>query len=527
VVKTRVEYLKVYTAEQPEQPPWPEPQAVESLSEVLAAFGQATGWTLEHIPSPKSNSRTSLPWSTPANPGVGATLGHLSLGRQSSTSDTPSPAAIDQTAAERLAGALDKMLQELAATESALGQREAELAVGATPLPAGEQACTLAESLEAVLKGGAEAVGADAAALYILDELTSELKLRSIWGLPRNRLRKPARPLAGALADLEAMLGHAVVLEDTQIMKRWNVPEDFASAVCVPVSSPTTILGTLWIFSRQKRDFNDQQTNIIEVTAGRLAADLERQRLLGQRTGGAYWKHQLAAAERTQRGWLPTLAPLLDDWQTSGWVAQAEELGGAFFDWFCLSEGRLAIVLGDAARGIEGALSAGTVKTAVRSHAQYQRAAEQLVGQVNLTLWTGSSGDQSANLFAGLVDTNSGEVRFASAGQLGVIVVRADGWQSLSQPSAALGASPETQYQGQFYDLRPGESLVVFSDGVREALDRNGRPLGEAGLAEALVPHAAAEADELLRMARKRLESHAAAPERLDRSILVVRRIPT
>jgi len=522
------DYLKVYTGQVPETPR-PEPEVVESLPEVLTAFQQATGWTLEHTPVPKSNRRNGPKWSTPVSPGVRATLGHLSLGRAGSTSDaSAAPSPIERPTAERLATAIDGLFQELAETELALWEREAELAADTTPAPVGVSGSSLAQRLEAVLAGGAQAVGAQAAALYLLDEVTSELKLRSCWGLPRSRLRKPARPLQGALADLEAMLGHAVVLEDARIMQRWNVPEDFASAVCVPVSSPTTILGTLWIFGREKRDFNDQQTNIIEVTAGRLAAELEREMLLDEGVGGAYWKHQIAAAERAQRGSLPTLAPLLDQWETAGWVAQADRLGGDFFDWFCLSDGLMGIALGDAAnRGIEGALSASAVKAAVRSHAQYQRRPEQLLSQVNLTLWTGSAGDQSANLFAGLVETATGQTHFASAGQLGVIVVRPGGWESLTQPSAALGISPETQYQPQHYDLQPGESLVIFSDGFREALDQQGRPLGEAGLAESLVPHANAPAEELVHLARTCLEKHAAHPEKMDRAILIVKRTAT
>ena len=531
VIETKTEYLRVYR-EQPTEPVCTESQALEHLPELLAAFEDATGWTLENIPSPKSNRPNGLTWSTPANPGVGETLGHLSLGSTGSTSDTSTTpdssatSSVDKPKAERLATAIDELYQELNETEWALWQREAELAATATPAPLGPEGASLAERLEAVLKGGAEAVGAHAAALYLLDDVTSELKLRSCWGIPHSRLRQPARRLAGALADLEAMLGHAVVLEDTKLMQRWNVPEDFASAVCVPVSSPTTILGTLWIFSNEKRDFNDQQTNIIEVTAGRLAADLERESLLGDdHFGGLFWKHQLDAAERAQRSSLPSLAPLLDGWEMTGWAAQADRLGGNFYDWFCLPQGRMALALGDAAtHGIAGALSAGTVKTAVRSHGQYQRRPEQLLGQVNMTLWTGSAGDQSANLFAGFVETATGETNFASAGQLGAIVVRTNGWESLSQPSTALGISPETQYQPQYYELKPGETLVVFSDGVREALDKEGCPLGEQKLAEALMQCADSSADNLLQAAVKCLESHAVAPKKSDRAILVVKR---
>ena len=119
-------------------------------------------------------------------------------------------------------------------------------------VPHREEEKHLAERLQAALLAGGEAVGCDAAAIYLLDEATTELKLRSSWGLPFDRLTAPARPLQGAVADLEALLGHAVVLNDDNLMATWNAPEDFPAAVCVPVSSPTTLLGTLWVFCKRK-----------------------------------------------------------------------------------------------------------------------------------------------------------------------------------------------------------------------------------------------------------------------------------
>ena len=140
----------------------------------------------------------------------------------------------------------------------------------------------LAELLESVLRAGAEACECQAAALYMLDDATTSLKLRSSVGLPVERLLQPPRPLKGAIADLEALLGHAVALERASAFGPWRVPEEFAAALCVPVSSPTIPLGTLWFFSDRPRDFTDRQTNLAELVAGRLAAELERTMLLAQ-----------------------------------------------------------------------------------------------------------------------------------------------------------------------------------------------------------------------------------------------------
>ena len=345
-----------------------------------------------------------------------------------------------------LAGSIAELLGELIETRQSLWRREAELAAGVPVTPHRQPEKHLAERLEAVLRAGAEAVDADAAALYLLDEATTELKLRSSWGLPFDRLVAPARPLAGALADLEALLGHAVVLDQNDATTVWNMPEDFPAAVCLPVSTPTTLLGTLWVFCGQRRDFNPRQTNVLEVVAGRLASDLEREMLLHVGIDGAKLQQQIAAAERRQHNELPTIAPMLDGWDVAGSTAQADSLGGALHDWFSLPDGLLAVAVGRAAeQGMAGALTANAVKTALRSHARYHRQPESVLQQVNLTLWTGSAGDRRAALLLGLIETATGRVRWASAGRPSIIRLerrrlaiaqpdRAPGWAKAPRP---------------------------------------------------------------------------------------------
>src|SRR5690606_35105660 len=133
-----------------------------------------------------------------------------------------SPATAQDEAAQHvkvrgLAGGLEFLLAEVDRLREAVRQREAELA---THIPVVSHASTddLAERLEAALVSAAEVVGADAAGLYVLDEATSSLKLRAAHNLPESRLLDRPRRLEGALADLEALSGNAVVLEDTNLL---------------------------------------------------------------------------------------------------------------------------------------------------------------------------------------------------------------------------------------------------------------------------------------------------------------------
>jgi phosphoserine phosphatase RsbU/P len=505
-----------------------------SLPELLRAFQSATGWSLRYAAKHASKaanakSTAELSWSAPVNPGQGTTPGQLTLGPIEGVDTSP---AVAFEAARNLASAVGGMLEEVLQLRRALVEREAELAAGVPLVPHLDERAHLADRLEAVLCGGAQAVGGHAAALYLLDEATSKLKLRSCWGLPLDRLTAPPRPLKGAVADLESMLGHAVVLENAAMMRHWRAPEDFPAAICVPVSSSTTILGTLWMFSNDPRDFSEQLANIVEVVAGRLAAELEREMLWQEGFVAAAIKKQIAAAERMQRNQLPAIAPLLDDWDLAGWTQQADSLGGDFHDWFCLPDGLLAVAVGHAMDGgLQAAIAASGLKSALRAHGQYYREAQQTLKRLNLTLWTGSAGDQHATLFYGLIETATGRVSTASAGQPGALVIRPDGWESLTQISARLGEGPESIYEQTGYELQRGETLALFTDGALNMPGCDGKPLGEVGIGKLLQAVHDRPATEMMAVLRRKFDEVSAAGQvnpstGKDRTILIVKRKP-
>ena len=294
---------------------------------------------------------------------------------------------------------------------------------------------------------------------------------------------------------------------------RTGICPRFAAAVCVPVSTPTIPLGTLWLFSSRTRDFTDQETNIVEIVAGRLAAELEREMLLAAGVEDAQLKRQVAAAEHMQQYQLPRIAPLLDDWDLAAWNKQAAALGGDFYDWFPVTTQRLAVVVGSAReRGISAALCASGLRAAVRAHAEYLDAADQLVARANRSLWINSPGDQTADLACMLVDVTSGLVRCCTAGDLSVLHLQPGPWQSLTTPSLPLGHDPEASYPPHELYLAPGEVLILASDGVRKSVDTAGRLLGDAGLAETLLPHLNASAETLVELIRDELESRTPKP---------------
>lgn len=515
-------FLRIHRESVPEEAPRPVATS-PSLAALCRDFEKVTGWPLRFIPREQLASQPDPLWSAPVDPGVGASPGYLLIDRAAGQhlSRTHLTEAIE------MATTLATTLGELGQARQALRHREAELAAGVPVISHRVDEAHLASRLEAVLRSGCQALGCQGAALYLLDAATTELKMRSCWGLPSTKLAEPPRPLQGAMADLEALTGSVVALEDDTLHELWNVPEACGASVCVPVSSPTTLLGTIWFFCDLPRDFSDEETNLAEILAGRIAADLERETLLTASFDTQKLQKQLHVAERQQENQLPRIAPLLDDWEFAGWVKQVQGVGGDFFDWLVLPDGHLAFMVADALeQGIPAAMAAASLRTALRIHAEYGAPAGTVLTRASRSLWTGSAGDLFAAAGLGKLEPNSGKLQYATAGRVGMIVLERGTWRSLAQNAVPLAMQPDGSYTTGETQLAPGAVLIAYSDGIRDALDHAGRPLGEALLAEALLPYAHASARELLDRARDTFEAHAADPQLDDCTLLVLRHHP-
>lgn len=523
------DYLRLHSAEDPPSTAISAGSAKTLLGEFCGAFEDATGWPLRFEAGEPTSQDAGLLWSAPVNPGVGTAPGHLrlALGPERPQSG---PAIAPLEAAARLAGTGGELVTALARHQAALREREAELAAGVPIVPHGDEDAHFASRLEALLSGAARLTGCVAAGLYLLDADTTWLKLRSRWGLPGERLTEPPRPLSEALADLEALLGHAVVLSDTSIFRQWNPPEQYPAAVCVPVSTPTVPLGTLWVFAPTIRDFDDHQTETLEIVAGRIATELERQMLLAEALTGRRLQRQVQRAAELLAAQLPTHAPHAPAWQMAGWSTQAQAIGGAYYDWFARHDGRLGLVLAEAQpRGLEAALVASGLRGAVRAHAEATADPARVLAAANRSQWSHGPTHEAAPtaaLFYGLVDPASGTLRYATAGDVCAVRLRPRGCESLVEPQLPLGVDVTGQFPSRRTRLAPGDVLLVATRTVRDGCDAAGRPLALSRLARALLPHLDCTASDLAELAREVVAHHAGVrAEPADQALLVVRRV--
>jgi len=305
----------------------------------------------------------------------------------------------------------------------------------------------------------------------------------------------------------------------------WKVPEqDFAACVCVPVSSLSMPLGTLWVYGKEPREFTDPQTNILEVVAGRLAADLEREVLVAEALSAREQSRQITALERSQHDQLPRTAPMVEGWEIAAKAYHAGPVGGTFYDWFTLADDGLGVLAGDTLQhGLEGAMTAGALRAAARAFGPEHKEPQRVLERANSILWTGSAGTACAGLFHAVVDPASDLISFSAAGPMRVLAVSEDGCTSLAGPTAALGLAEELSAGAVRRRFEPQELLLAY--GTTFLCDADELILAslDARLAGALEPHLSRPARQLIEIAAEILQGYPALEVR-DRVLVVVKR---
>jgi sigma-B regulation protein RsbU (phosphoserine phosphatase) len=505
--------------------PAPEAAAVPDgvLDQLCREFSAATGWPLRWGPGAQPAQSAHVLWSLPLETGLDHVPQHLRMETSDACVEGLSPG--EPAAANRLAMCIAGLWNELTRTRVALWQREAELAAGVPLKPHADEPSALAARLQSIVRGAAVATHCTAGGLYLLDEGTSHLKLRSLWGLPLARLADAPRPLSGAKADLEAMLGHVVAMEDEQAVASWKAPEPAASALCVPVASPTQILGTLWLFASVPRPFDDRDSQIAELAAGRMAVELERAMLLQQQQEDAERRRQWSLAESICREQSPPAVPPLDGWELAGWTHCDQPPGGAFHDWQLRADGRLLVAASSVAvPGAAAAVPAAALRAALRSHALHAASAAELLHAVARTYWDLLPKAAPAELVVGMFDPRHGQLDVAWAGSPTALHFTAHNWLSLLSPQVLLGQDPHV-FPGQFsLRLGPGECLVLGTSGLVRRLDASGRPLGDRGLAVLTLKHQQGTASQLAESLRaESLHRTAPGPLHMAASLIVLR----
>jgi serine phosphatase RsbU (regulator of sigma subunit) len=204
-------------------------------------------------------------------------------------------------------------------------------------------------------------------------------------------------------------------------------------------------------------------------------------------------EQELEVARSIQQASLPKQVPQLEGWQITPFYQPAREVGGDFYDFHLLSEGRLGVVVGDATgKGVPAALvmstTLGMLQLAAR--ALGSPSPGEVLAQVNETLVARTPSNMFVTCFYAILDPESGTLRYANAGHDLPYLRRVGGdAEELRARGMPLGLMPGMNYEQKEIVLEDGEAALFYSDGLVEAHDSQGEMFGFPRLRALIAEH--------------------------------------
>lgn len=237
---------------------------------------------------------------------------------------------------------------------------------------------------------------------------------------------------------------------------------------------------------------------------------------------------ELEIAQQVQMRLLPQRQPVIAGLDYAGVCVQARSVGGDYYDFLDLGTGRLAFVLADiAGKGIAAALLMANLQANVRSQiVSALDSPDRLLASVNRLLFENTVPSSYATLFFAIYDNANYKLLWANCGHLPGLILRGDGSvERLESTSTVLGLFDTWSGSLQESSLAPGDTLALYTDGVTESPNAEGKEFGEERLLDALRRCNTQGAGAMAEAAVKDVEAFSAGEQFDDVTLIVARNV--
>jgi sigma-B regulation protein RsbU (phosphoserine phosphatase) len=306
------------------------------------------------------------------------------------------------------------------------------------------------------------------------------------------------------------------------------VEQNVRSFMAVPLQTKDKVIGLIYLDSSLVREFTKQDLNLITVMASIAAIRIENARLGEVEREEQLTRKELAQAAVIQQGLLPSEPPVVPGLELAGYNAACRTVGGDYYDFFPRHDGTVAVVVADVAgKGMPAAMLMSSLQARIQVLAEDDMDLAAMVARLNRTVSAKCPANRFITLFMAVIDPRTGGVTYCNAGHNPPVLVRADGSCHLLEGGGLiLGILPQAEYESRVAHLDPGDTLVLYSDGVTEAAAVGGDDeYGEDRLGKVVAANRTLPLDELIRTINEDVFAFSqGAPPADDVTLLLARR---
>lgn len=340
---------------------------------------------------------------------------------------------------------------------------------------------------------------------------------RSFWPLRRKQkvAETPPAPAPAPLPVQDVLLGWDIAPNDPLLVyfqhssgavdvNRLNLDspalrrlKEEGIAMIVPLVSQGELVGVINLGQRRSdQEYSSDDRRLLDDLAVQAAPAVRVAQLVRQQELAAVERErietELRVARTIQQTLLPKEVPAIAGWEIAAHWQPAREVSGDFYDFLLLDDGRLGVIVADVTdKGVPAALVMATTRTLLRAAAERLKAPGEVLARANDVLCPDIPPKMFVTCFYGIFDPATGLVRYANAGHDTPYLRRgAGGVEELRARGMPLGLLPGMPYEEKEIVLNPGDTLLLYSDGLVEAHNTQRAMLGFPQLRSLTEGHA-------------------------------------
>lgn len=305
------------------------------------------------------------------------------------------------------------------------------------------------------------------------------------------------------------------------------VKEEFpiSTLLSVPMLLKNKMIGLLTVFNKHSDSgFTNSDQRMLSIMAAQSAHIIENARLYEEEQILIKFREEMRLAYDIQVNLLPKSKPLIPNYQIDGKSIPAKDVGGDYFDFIPLLNKDLVFCLGDiSGKGIPAALLMANLQASLRGQTLMNIPCKDCIEFTNNLLYNSTDSNKFATLFYGILHPIENKITYCNAGHNEPILIDHEGNVSrLQEGGLVVGVLPGLTYIEKTIDITRGSILVVYSDGITEAMDSNEQEFGEDRLINLIKENRSVSTSGLIDLIINSVNHFAGNAEQMDDMTLVI-----
>jgi sigma-B regulation protein RsbU (phosphoserine phosphatase) len=389
------------------------------------------------------------------------------------------------------------------------------------------------EVLDRLAEAAVKVTGTTACSIRLLDSEIGKLTMRSTYGLSEAYRNKGPVTREDPVIK-QAFEGDAVVIDDMRVDSRIAYPEatmaeGLISQLTVAMKFRDRPIGVLRLYSPEPARFDKDTIRIARLVASQCATAITNTRLYNEAIEGARMAEQLRLGAVIQRRMIPQKAPCMNGLDVAAIYEPCYQIGGDLYDFLPLDDHTLVTGIADViGKGIPAAIMMSMFRGTLRAYTDggYGRhTMADIIQKLNGVACNECRDGEFITFFMACIDTQKDELMYCNCGHEPGLLIRDGDITDLEAGGLVLGVMQESEYQIKTIPFRHGDRLVLYTDGLIDAMDFDGKVWGKDRLLEMLKTCSCETAEQLIGTLLGYRRRHVGlANQTDDTSIVVIRR---